>query len=112
MTTPSLTKLVAAAGGALFVLTAGAGVASAAPDISPIINTTCNYGQVVSAITAQDPGAAANFNSSPMAQSWLKGFLASPPPKREQMMAQIQAIPESQQYIGPAIEVANTCNNF
>lgn len=112
MTTLSLTRLVAATGSLAFALTAGAGVASAAPDITPIINTTCSYGQVLSAITAQDPGAAANFNASPVAQSWLKGFLASPPPKREQMMEQIQAMPESQQYLGPAIQVANTCNNF
>lgn len=112
MTTLSLTRLTAAAGGLALSLIAGVGVASAAPDLGPILNTTCNYGQVISAINAQDPAAAADFNASPVAQSWLQRFLAAPPDRRERMMTQIQAMPESQQYIGPALEVANTCNNY
>ena len=87
----SLTKL-AAVGGLAVALTAGAGVASADP-MDGIINTTCNYGQVMAALNATDPGAAAQFNESPMAQGYLRQFLASPPPRRAQMAQQIQAMP-------------------
>jgi hemophore-related protein len=104
----SLTRLAVAVGGLALSLTAGAGVASA----DPIVNTTCNYGQVVSALNAQDPAAAAEFNSSPLAQSYLRRFLASPPPQRQQMEDQVQSIPEAQEYLGTIQQVATTCNNY
>ena len=47
----SLTKLATAVGGAAIALTAGAGIASADP-LDPVINTTCNYGQVMAALRA------------------------------------------------------------
>ena len=112
MATLSLTRLVAAVGGLALSLTAGAGVASAAPDLSSVVNTTCNYSQVVSALNAQNPSAAAKFNSSPMAQSWLSRFLASSPDQRQQMAQQAQSIPAAQQYFGTVMQVANTCNNY
>ena len=56
----SLTRLAAAVGGLTLALTAGAGVASADP-MDGVINTTCNYGQVMAALNATDPGAAAQF---------------------------------------------------
>src|ERR1700691_3928308 len=65
----ALTRLAVAAGGLALSLTAGAGVASAAPDLGPAINTTCSYSQVVSALNAQDPAAAAQLNGSPSAQA-------------------------------------------
>ncbi|MGH3578691.1 MAG: hemophore-related protein [Mycobacterium sp.] len=108
MATFSLPRLAAAVGGLALSLTAGAGVASA----DPIIDTTCNYSQVVSALNAQDPAGAAKFNSSPMAQSWLRSFLDSPPDQRQQMLQQVQGSPRAQQYIGTVTQVANTCNNY
>ncbi len=110
MATFSLPRLAAAVGGLALSLTAGAGVASADPD--PFVNTTCNYSQVVSALNAQDPAVASQFNASPMAQSWIRSFLASPPAKRQQMVQQMEAMPGSQQYIGTFTQVANTCNNY
>ena len=68
MATLSLTRLAVAVGGLALSLTAGAGVASADPDLGPVVNTTCNYSQVTAALNAQDPAAAAQFNDSPMAQ--------------------------------------------
>src|SRR5271155_1974489 len=67
----SLTRLAAAVGSLTIALTAGVGVASADP-MDAIINTTCNFGQVMAALNATDPGAAAQFNSSPMAQGYLR----------------------------------------
>ena len=59
----SLTKLAVAAGGAVIALTAAGGVASA-DDWSPAVNTTCNYGQVMAALNASDPAAAAHLTGS------------------------------------------------
>lgn len=107
----SLSKLGVAVGSAAEALTAAAGVASADP-MDAIINTTCNYGQVIAALNASDPAAAQQLNSSPMAQSYIQRFLASPPAKRQQMAQQIQGMPAAQQYINDINQVAVTCNNF
>jgi hemophore-related protein len=107
----SLTRLAVAAGGVALALTAGAGIASADP-LDPIINTTCSYGQVMAALNAQSPGAAAQLNASPIAQSYLRQFLASAPPQRAAMAAQIQAMPQAAPYFGIVQSVAGTCNNY
>src|ERR1700742_5245378 len=97
MVTLSLTRLAAAVGGLTLSLT-GAGAASADPDLSPVINTTCNYSQVVSALNAQTPVAASQLNASPSAQAALRSK------------------PQSQQFFelygGFVVHVANTCNNY
>jgi hypothetical protein len=51
----SWTRLVIAVGGIALSLTTGAGVASADPDLGPLINTTCTYPQAVAALNAQSP---------------------------------------------------------
>src|SRR5438445_5694299 len=107
----SLTKFAAAVGGVAFALTAGSGIASADP-LDPIIDTTCNYGQVMAALNATDPATAAQLNSSPVAQNYLRQFLAAPPPKRQQMAAQIRAMPSAAQFMGTIEQVAGVCNNY
>jgi hemophore-related protein len=107
----SLTRLAAVVGGVTFALTAGAGIASADP-LDPIINTTCNYGQVIAALNASDPATAAQLNQSPMAQSYIRQFLAAPPSRRAQMAAQVQGMPSAAQYFNDIQQVAVTCNNF
>jgi hemophore-related protein len=116
LVTLSLTRLAAAVAGLGLSLTAGASVASADPDLGPVFNTTCNYSQVVSALNAQTPAAAAQLNASPSAQAALRGFLDSSPDQRRQIAQELQSrFPQSQQYIplyaGFAVEVATTCNN-
>jgi hemophore-related protein len=116
MVTLSLTRLAAAVGGLALSLTAGAPVAFAGPDLGPVINTTCNYSQVLSALNAQSPVAAAQLSASPTAQAVLRGFLASSPDERQQIAQELQSRPESQQYVeqyvGLLLQVANTCNNY
>jgi hemophore-related protein len=102
----SLTKLVAGFGGIAFALSAGAGVAAADPN-DAVINTTCNYGQVMAALNATDPASAAKFNRSAVAQSFLNNFLAAAPPERAQMITQV---PPS--YMGVIQRVAVVCNNY
>jgi hemophore-related protein len=67
---------------------------------------------VVSALNAQDPAAAGQFNASPEAQDSLRTFLASPPDQRQQMVQQAESTPQVQQYVPLVQQVANTCNNY
>lgn len=116
MVRPLLTGMAAAVGGLTLSLTIEAGVASADPDLGPVINTTCNYSQVVSALNAQNPAAAAGLAASPTTQAALRGFLASTPDEREQILQELRSKPGSEQYIqqyaGAVLQVANTCNHY
>jgi hemophore-related protein len=76
------------------------------------INTNCNYGQVMAALNATNPGAAAQLTASPIAMNYLQTFLASPPPARAQMAARLQAMPGASQYIGVVDTVAGVCNSY
>ncbi|KUH80941.1 hypothetical protein AU186_07875 [Mycobacterium sp. GA-1999] len=93
-------------------LIAGAGVASATPDLGPIINTTCSYPQVISALEAADPAAAAQFKANPMSVSGVQQFLAAPRDQREQMAQMVAGTPGNEQYFGLIQQVANTCSNY
>jgi hemophore-related protein len=112
MVTRSLPRLAAAASGLALSLLAGAGIASADPDLGPAIGTTCSYPQFVAALSAQSPDAAAKFNSSPTAQGWLRSFLSSGPAQRAQMAQQAEALPGASQYFGLIGQVASSCNNY
>ena len=90
----------------------GEHVASADPDLGPLINTTCSYAQVVGAVHAQNPAAAAQLAASPSARAVLRSFLDSPPDERLQIIQELQGYPGAQQYVGPVLLIANTCNNF
>ena len=110
--TLSWTRLGAALGGLAMSLTAGAGIASAQPDLSPAVNTTCNYAQVVAAMNAQFSDAAAQFNGSPAAQGWLQNFLAASPDQRPPMLDQLQATPGAAQFIPLLVPLANACKKY
>jgi hemophore-related protein len=105
-------KLVVAFGGLALSLTTGVGVASADPDVTALINTTCSYPQVVAALNAQAPDLANQLSASRMAQSSLQGFLASPVDQRQQTVQQLQSTRWGQRYAGALLQVANTCYNY
>lgn len=107
----SYAKVLIASGGLVLSLTAGAGLASA-QDLSPIINTTCSYPQVLGALTAQDPAAASELTSSPMAVGIVQDFLASPVPQRQVTAQRLQGMPAAQQYLDTMLMVAGSCNSF
>jgi hemophore-related protein len=107
---PFSTKLAAATGGVAFALIAGSGIAAAAPD--PILNTTCSYNQVISALHAQSPADADQFTANGVATGWLQTFLNAPPDQRQQLYTQAQGLPQFQQNRGMINRVATTCNNF
>jgi len=112
MTKLSLTRLAVAVGGLTLSLTAGAGVASADPDLGPMVNTTCTEGQVMSALNAADPSEAKRINSNPRAQGFLRMFLASPPDQRLQMAQRLVSEPGNAPYLPTLQKVFNTCNNY
>ncbi|BBX48041.1 hemophore-related protein [Mycobacterium cookii] len=114
MVKPSLSQVFAMAG--VMTLAAGAGIASADPDLSPAFNTTCTYSQVVSALNVEFPIAAAQLNASPTAQAALRGFLDSSPDQRRQIADELEskpgAQPYAQQFGGYVVQIATTCNNY
>jgi hemophore-related protein len=112
MVTLSSARLAVAVGGLALSLTGGAGVASADPDLDPIVNTTCNYSQVMAALNAADPIAAAAFNSDAANQSFLRQFLNSPPSRRRAMAQQIASAPGAEPQFGLIQQVFATCNNY
>ncbi|ORV42867.1 hypothetical protein AWC02_16240 [Mycolicibacter engbaekii] len=112
MASLSLTRITVAAGSLALAFCAGSGIASASPDLGPIINTTCTYSQVHAALAAENPAAAAEFDASPNGQGMLQMFLNAPPAKRQQLANMVQGMPEAQQYVGTIVQVANSCNNY
>ena len=108
----SWTRLVIAIAGITLSLTTGAAVASADPDLGPLINTTCTYPQAVAALNAESPGAAQDFSASPAAQAWLRTFLASPTDQRQGMVQQVQSLGGVQQYVGVVQQVVGSCNGY
>ncbi|MFL6086831.1 MAG: hemophore-related protein [Mycobacterium sp.] len=108
----SLTGLAVAICGSAMALVAGAGVASATPDLGPAVSTTCSYPQLVSALNAQDPQAGAAFEQSPQLKAGLQVFLASGPVQRQRMATNIATAPAFAPYIGSIEQAFNTCNNF
>jgi hemophore-related protein len=108
----SRTKLAVAFTGLVLSLGPGAGIASAVPDVSAIVNSTCTYPQVMAALNAQSPDLANELNANPSAAGWLQGLVGAPPDQRRQMVQQVQGIPALQPYIPVIDQVAHTCNNY
>lgn len=105
---------------------AATGLASAQPDLSPLVNTTCSYQQVTAALTAQAPELAAELSKYPPAQAKLQKFLAAPVDTRQKMVQQAFAAhpqwqdtidqeagtSQGQQAQSVLLAVAGTCNNY
>jgi hemophore-related protein len=105
-------RLVVAVGGLALLLTSGAGVASAEPDLSPLVNTTCTYSQAVAALDGLSPEAAEEFYTYPMAQSWLSTFLDSSVDQRWQLIQTARNVPALQPYTALGLSIARTCKNY
>ena len=123
MFTLASSKYLVVAWGVAVGATMGVGVASADPDLGPIINTTCNYAQVTAALNVQAPDLAAKLAQNPRASSRLQSFLAAPVNERRQMAQQAMAMAPQfqgamgggmnpQQILGELTQVANICHNY
>ena len=97
--------------------TMGVGVASADPDLGPIINTTCSYAQVTAALNVVSPDMAAKLAGNPMISSRLQSFLAASVDQRQQMANQAMARGgggggNPAQILATLTQVANVFNNY
>ncbi|WP_193047044.1 hemophore-related protein [Mycolicibacterium baixiangningiae] len=108
----SRTKLAVTLGGLAVAIPLSAGVASAQPNLGPIINTTCSYDQVIAALNDQHPDLAAQFAQQRSGQQAVRSFLASSPQQRQATVAFLQGNPTAQAYFGPISNVASTCKNY
>ena len=105
-------KLIVAVGGLALSLTSGVGVASAEPDLSPVINTTCTYDQAMLALYDQSPEASEELAAYPASFGYLKTFFNSGTPQREQLIQQAKSLPAMQQYLGLMVQVADSCHRY
>lgn len=107
----SFSTMAVGFGGLALALTAGAGIASAQPNLDSAVNTTCSYAQLEAAANAADPRAAAVL-SDPMTSAGVHQFLAAPPAQRRLMAQQIASMPANQPYLGLYQQIFDTCQNF
>jgi hemophore-related protein len=108
----SKSKLVVCCAGLVLSLGAGTGIASAQPDVSAIVNSTCTYPQIMAALNDQNPAAASELNGNLLSVLWLQRLVASPPDQRAEMIQQVQDDPTLQQYIPVIFQVAGSCNRY
>ena len=111
MVSLSLTKLAAAVGGVAFALTAGSGIASADPmqsDHQHDLQLRAGYGRA----QRDGPGGCRAAERIAARAGYVQQFLASPPPRRAQIAAQVQAMPSAAPYFNDIVSVATTCNNY
>ncbi len=107
-----LTRLAATVGGLALVSTAGAGIASAAPDYGPMINTTCSYDQAMRAVHAENPMAARYLDQSPPNQQFLQQYLASTPDQRVNLLHAIEHSQGAQQALPVFQQMMTDCVNY
>jgi hemophore-related protein len=93
-------------------LSAGAGIASAVPDIGPMVNTTCTYDQAMRAVHAENPMAAQYLDQSPPNLQFLQTFMASSPDQRVNLLRQIQNNPGADQAFPIFKQMMTDCKNY
>ncbi|WP_025735872.1 hemophore-related protein [Mycobacterium genavense] len=102
-----------AVGGCLALsVSAGAGIASATPDIGPMVNTTCTYDQAMRAVHAENPMAAQYLDQSPPNQQFLQQFMASTPDQRVNLLKAIQNNPGADQAFPIFRQMMISCKNY
>ena len=89
----SSTGLVVAVGGLALSLTAGIGLASAEPDLGPMVDSTCNYDQAITALRTENPMAVPYMDKYPANYQFVRVFLNSPRDQRVNLLNQIRNNP-------------------
>lgn len=107
-----MTRLAVAVGAPVMVLTAGAGLASAEPDIGPMVNTTCTYGQAMKAVHAENPMAAAYLDASPPNLQFLQLFMSSTPDQRVNLLNGIKNNPGADEALPVFTQMMTNCVNY
>ncbi len=89
----SLAKLSAVVGGAALALAAGAGVASAEPDLGPMVDSPCTYDQAITALRTENPMAVQYMDKYPANYEFVRVFLGSSRDQRVNLLNQIKNNP-------------------
>lgn len=66
----------------------------------------------MAALNATSPAVASDLAGSPFASGWVQNLIASPPDARRAMIAQVQGIPQVQEYSSAINQVAYSCQNY
>ena len=107
-------------------LIAASGPASADPARTPLIETTCSYEQLESALQVEAPQLAARLAQNPDAQNDVRNFLALSVDQRHQRVQEVlarnpgwqqkidkkRATPEGQEKVAMMKRVADTCHGY
>jgi hemophore-related protein len=112
MSKRTLTGLAVGVGCLALSLTAGTGVASATPDIGPMVNTTCTYDQAMRAVHAENPMAAQYLDQSPPNLQFLQTFMASSPDQRVNLLKAIQNNPGADQAFPIFRQMMTDCKDY
>lgn len=107
-----LTRLALAVGGPALVLAAGAGTASATPDIGPMVNTTCTFDQAMRAVHAENPFAASYLDASPPNLQFLRQFMSSTPDQRVSMLNAVKNNPGADEALPVFTQMMTSCVNY
>lgn len=94
------------------MLDRGAGLASAEPDIGPMVNTTCTYEQAMAAVHAENPMAAQYLDQSPPNLQFLRVFLSSSPDQRVNLLNQIKNNPGANQALPVFQQMMTSCTKY
>ncbi len=108
----SLSRVAVAVGAPALLLTAGVGLASAEPNISPMVNTTCTFDQAMAAVHAENPMAASYLDSSPPNLQFLRVFMSSSPDQRVNLLNQIKNNPGAAEALPVFTQMMTTCVNY
>lgn len=108
----ALRTLTVAVGGLALSMTAGAGLASAEPDLGPMVNSPCSYEQAMAAVHAENPMAARYLDQSPPNQQFLRVFLSSSQDQRVNLLNQIKNNQGAAQALPVFTQMLTTCVNY
>lgn len=106
------TKLAVAAAGVAMALSAGTGLASAEPDLGPMVNSPCTYDQAMKAVHAENPMAAQYLDQSPPNQQFLRVFLSSPRDERVNLLNKIKGNPGVDQALPVFTQMMTSCTKY
>ena len=108
----SSTRLAVAVGGLALSLTAGAGVASAQPDLGPMVDSTCTYDQAVTALKTENPVAVQYMDKYPANYEFMRVFLGSSRDERVNLLNQIKNNPGANQALPVFQQMLTSCVKY
>jgi hemophore-related protein len=108
----SLTTLGVAVTGLALSLTAGFGIASADPDLGPMVGSTCTYDQAITALKTENPMAVQYMDKYPANYEFVRVFLGSSPDQRVNLLNQVKGYPGIDQALPVFQQMLTSCVKY